>query len=88
MFFTKKKQSKLALKVFNLLKSQNEKPLKSYEIALLSGLDQNSVRYALNILFKKNLIQKRRDIRDLRIIYYSFNKKLDEKLISKAIEEI
>ena len=51
-------------------------------------MDQASVRYALNILFKKNLIHKNHDMKDLRIIYYSFNKSLDENIVKETIEEI
>ncbi len=88
MLITKRKRSKLALKVLDLLKSSKSRSMKSFEISFLSGLDQKSVRYALNILYKKNLIHKEHDIKDLRTVYYSFNKKLDQNLVNKAVEEI
>ena len=64
-----KKTSKLSLKVLKTL-VQVGKPIKPDELASLLGINQRSIRYALNILADQGLVAKIPDMEDLRTNYY------------------
>lgn len=71
-----KKTSKLSLKVLKTL-VQVGKPIKPDELASLLGINQRSIRYALNILADQGLVAKIPDMEDLRTNYY-----YPEKIVS------
>lgn len=80
-----KKQSKLSLKVLSILQANTSKPMKPEEISLLLSMNQRSVRYALNILYDHNVVDKIPDMEDLRTSYYFLKKSLTEESLREAI---
>lgn len=83
-----KKQSKLSLKVLSVLQSNTSKPMKPEEISIMLSMNQRSVRYALNILYDHNVVEKIPDMEDLRTSYYFLKKTLTEESLAQAIAQI
>ena len=83
-----KKQSKLSLKVLDILQSNTSKPMKPEEISVLLDMNQRSVRYALNILYDHQLVDKVPDMEDLRTSYYFLKKSLTQETLKEAIAQI
>lgn len=84
-----KKQSKLSLKVLNVLTANaDNKPMKPEEISVLLDMNQRSVRYALNILYDHQLVDKIPDMEDLRTSYYFLKKTLTQETLKEAIAQI
>ncbi len=84
-----KKQSKLSLKVLNLLQANaDNKPMKPEEISVLLDMNQRSVRYALNILYDHQLVDKIPDMEDLRTSYYFLKKTLTQETLKEAKSQI
>lgn len=69
------KNSKISRKVLNVLQDHIEKPMKPDELSDILNMKQRSVRYALNILYDHDLVNKIPDMEDLRTSYYLINKK-------------
>ena len=65
-------ESKLSEKVYNLLLEQN-RSLKTDDIAFHLGITKRSARYAVNLLFDTKNIIKVPDLEDLRTSYYVLN---------------
>ena len=84
-----KKQSKLSLKVLGVLQANvDNKPMKPEEISVLLDMNQRSVRYALNILYDHQLVDKIPDMEDLRTSYYFLKKTLTQESLKEAIAQI
>ena len=83
-----KKQSKLSLKVLSVLQEHTSKPMKPEEISILLSMNQRSVRYALNIQYDHNVVEKIPDMEDLRTSYYFLKKSLTEESLAQAIAQI
>ena len=72
-----KKHSKISRKVLNALQDHTEKPMKPDELSDILKMNQRSVRYALNILYNHDLVNKMPDMEDLRTSYYRINEKMN-----------
>ena len=83
-----KKQSKLSLKVLDVLQTNSKKMMKPEEISVLLEMNQRSVRYALNILYDHQLVDKVPDMEDLRTSYYFLNKSLTSETLKQAMAQI
>ena len=83
-----KKQSKLSLKVLGVLQNADYKPMKPEDISVLLDMNQRSVRYALNILYDHQLVDKIPDMEDLRTSYYFLKKSLTQDSLKEAIAQI
>jgi len=84
-----KKQSKSSLKVLGVLQANvDNKPMKPEEISVLLDMNQRSVRYALNILYDHQLVDKIPDMEDLRTSYYFLKKTLTQESLKEAIAQI
>ena len=69
----KKKTTKLSQKILDALLA-SDRPLKPQEVADVTGINQRSVRYALNILHEQGFLKKYPDMEDLRTHFYYPNR--------------
>jgi DNA-binding transcriptional ArsR family regulator len=83
-----KKQSKLSIKVLGVLQSNTDKPMKPETISQVLDMNQRSVRYALNILYDHQLVDKIPDMEDLRTNFYTIKRGMTQDLLKEAIAQI
>lgn len=82
-----KKSSKLSVKVLKALQ-ENTKPLKPEDLSNILNLNQRSVRYALNILYDKELVEKIPDMNDLRTNFYVIKKTILNSEFNEVLAQI
>lgn len=82
-----KKSSKLSVKVLKALQ-ENTKPLKPEDLSNILDLNQRSVRYALNILYDKELVEKIPDMNDLRTNFYVIKKTILNSEFNEVLAQI
>ena len=83
-----KKRSKVSLKILGVLSHNRDKFMTTEEIAKILEMDQNSVRYGLNILLKHNLVEKKPDLNDLRSYYFTIKESLSKDSFNEAVSQI
>ena len=81
------KSSKLSVKVLTALQ-ESRKPMKPEQLSQVLNINQRSIRYALNILFEKNLVTKIPDMNDLRTNYYTLSKSIVNLEFNKVLAQI